>query len=66
MLFSEASRTVTQPFLHGQLSFSSRVSPHGRLLDTLDHFDYDSACTMILNLEAHRVGRRILLASDTD
>ncbi len=21
------------------------------LLDTLDHFDYDSACTMILNLE---------------
>ena len=26
------------------------------LLDTPDHFDYDSACTMILNLE--------LLASD--
>lgn len=25
---------------------------HIRLLDTLDHFDYDSACTMILNLES--------------
>ena len=23
-----------------------------RLLDTLDHFDYDSACTMIPNLES--------------
>ena len=23
-----------------------------RLLDTLDHFDYDPACTMILNLES--------------
>jgi hypothetical protein len=23
-----------------------------RLLDTLDHFDYDSACAMILNLES--------------
>ncbi len=22
------------------------------LLDTLDHFDYDSACTMILNLKS--------------
>ena len=25
------------------------------LLDTPDHFDYDSACTMILNLEILRV-----------
>jgi hypothetical protein len=30
--------------------------PKTTLLDTPDHFDYDSACTMILNLE--------LLASD--
>jgi len=33
------------------------------LLDTLDHFDYDSACTMILNLESFRaiqVGARVV------
>ena len=28
-----------------------------RLLDTLDHFDYDSACTMILNLESFRASQ---------
>ncbi len=44
--------TVTHAFLHGQLSFSTSVSRAITLLDTLDQFDYDSACTMILNLES--------------
>jgi hypothetical protein len=45
-------------FFKGQSRFSISNFPETRLLDTLDHFDYDPACTMILNLEAQSVGRR--------
>ena len=48
---------LTQPFLQGQLPNLFRDRWQTRLLDTPDHFDYDSACTMILNLARTRVMR---------
>ena len=54
----EAQSKLTQPFLQGQLGFRLRNSRGVGLLDTPDHFDYDSACTMILNLTQARVMRR--------
>src|SRR6185295_13010122 len=43
---------LTQPFLQGQLPNCFADLRWETLLDTPDHFDYDSACTMILNLRA--------------
>jgi hypothetical protein len=41
---------LTLRFFQGQLANFSRAFLAIRLLDTPDHFVYDSACTMILNL----------------
>lgn len=51
MACRKAACKLTQEFLQGQLAFSHAFS-RSKVLDTLDHFDYDSACTMILNLES--------------
>ena len=47
----ESGSKLTQPFLQGQSRNCFADQRSGRLLDTPDHFDYDSACTMILNLQ---------------
>jgi hypothetical protein len=49
-LAGEVELKVTHQFLQGQSSFFFPETLQITLLDTPDHFDYDSACTMILNL----------------
>lgn len=51
MAFRKASLQVNTGFFAGSIVIFSELFCQIRLLDTLDHFDYDSACTMILNLE---------------
>ncbi len=52
MAFRKASLQVNTGFFAGSIVIFFALFCQKRLLDTLDHFDYDSACTMILNLES--------------
>jgi hypothetical protein len=51
MASRKASQQVNTGFFVGSIVIFFGLFCQIRLLDTLDHFDYDSACTMILNLE---------------
>jgi hypothetical protein len=65
----EVEVKVTHQFLQGQSSFFSFDLLQITLLDTPDHFDYDSACTMILNLRftaITAVVERLLCRIDPD
>ena len=48
---SGSSIEVNTAIFAGSITKFFGQSLETTLLDTLDHFDYDSACTMILNLE---------------
>ncbi len=50
--------TLAYAFLHSQLSFLPQIYARSCCLTLSIHFDYDSACTMILNLDVSHVGRR--------
>ena len=51
MACRKAVMQVNTGFFVGSIVIFLALFCQIRLLDTLDHFDYDSACTMILNLE---------------
>ena len=53
--WTQTSSEVNTAIFAGSIAKFFDDQPKTTLLDTPDHFDYDSACTMILNLACVRV-----------